>query len=117
MFFTDSQVDDTSKDREECITSEEAIHENLKKISISANDQTKHDPVTFLKSKEEELRSVLQNERTKRKRIKFYLTLQVRFTKTRGDQVEVAEPHFHGRCFIVLKREEIEHALKESIKK
>lgn len=31
--------------------------------------------------------------------------------------MEVAESHFHGRCFIVLKHEDIEHALRESIKK
>lgn len=44
FFFTGSQVDDTNNDREDCITSEEAIHGNLKKISISADNQTKYDP-------------------------------------------------------------------------
>lgn len=80
FIFTGSQVDDTSNDREDCITSEEGIHGNLKKISISADDQTKYDPLKFLKSREQKVRSVLQSERTKRKRMKFYLTLQVRFT-------------------------------------
>lgn len=47
--------------------------------------------------------------------MKFYLTLQVRFTKTRGDQVKVAEPHFHGRCHIVLNNQDIKHAFRESI--
>lgn len=73
--------------------------------------------MTFLKSKEDEVSSVLRHERTKRKRIKFYLALQVRFTKTRVDQVEVAEPHFNGRCYIVLKHEDVEHAPRESITK
>jgi hypothetical protein len=63
------------------------------------------------------VRSILKEERTKRKRMKIYLTLQVRFTKSRGDQVEVAEPHFHGRCHIVLNNQDIEHALRESIMK
>jgi uncharacterized protein YbaR (Trm112 family) len=63
------------------------------------------------------IRSILKEERTKRKRIKFYLTLQVRFIKTRGDQVEVAEPHFHGRCHIILNKQDIEHSLRESIMK
>lgn len=49
--------------------------------------------------------------------MKFYLTLQVRFTKTRGNQVEVAEPHFHGRYHIVLNNQDIEHALRDSIMK
>lgn len=73
--------------------------------------------MTFLKSKEDEVSSVLRHERTKRKRIKFYLALQVRFTKIRVDQVEVAEPHFNGRCYIVLKHEDVEHAPRESITK
>ena len=42
IFVTDAQVDDTSNDREDCITSEEAIEGNLKKITISADDQTKY---------------------------------------------------------------------------
>lgn len=99
---------------DDCLTEEEAIEGNLKKITIPTNDQ-RFDPLTFLKDKEETIRSILKEERTKRKRMKFYLTLQVRFTKTRGDQVEIAEPHFHGRCHIVLKQEDIEHILRESI--
>lgn len=71
--------------------------------------------MTFLKNKEETIRSILKQERTKRKRIKFYLTLQVRFIKTKDDQVEIAEPHFHGRCHILLNNDDIESALRESI--
>lgn len=73
--------------------------------------------MTFLKVKEEAIRSILKKERIERKRIKFYLTLHVRFTKTKWDQVEIAEPHFHGRCHIVLNNEDIEPALRESIMK
>lgn len=84
---------------------------------IEATDKSKYDPLTFLKNKEETIRSILKKERTKRKRIKFYLTLQVRFTKTKDDQVEIAEPHFHGRCHILLNNDDIESALRESIMK
>ena len=37
----------------DCITTEEAIDGNLKKISISSTDRTKYDPMSFLKGKEE----------------------------------------------------------------
>lgn len=109
------KLDDDSNDA--CISEEEAIEGNLKKISLEATDKSKFDPITFLKLKEENIRRILKEELAKRRRIKFYLTLQVRFTKTRGDQVETAEPFFHGRCHIVLKKEDIETALRESIMK
>ena len=49
--------------------------------------------------------------------MRVYITLQVRFTKTKGDRIEVAEPFFHGQCHIVLKEDDIEQALRESIMK
>nr|XP_034322790.1 uncharacterized protein LOC117688689 [Crassostrea gigas] len=103
--------------KEDCISEEEAIEGHLKKIFIEATDKSKYDPLAFLKMKEETIRSILRKERTKRKRIKFYITLQVRFTKTKGDQLEKAEPHFHGRCHILLNNEDIEPTLRESIMK
>ena len=101
----------------DCITSEEAIAGNLKKITISAEDQTKYDPMAFLKSKEEQIRVLLREELKKRLRIKFYITLQVRFNKIKGDQVQTTDPFFHGRCHVVLKKEDIEFSLRESMKK
>lgn len=105
------KLDDDSNDA--CIGEKEAIEGNLKKISLEATDKSKFDPITFLKLKEENIRRILKEELAKIRRNKFYLTLQVRFTKTRGDQVETAEPFFHGRCHIVLKKEDIETALRE----
>jgi len=101
----------------DCITKEEAIDGNLKKISISSADRTKYDPMSFLKAKEEKLRDILREELKKRLRIKFYLTMQVRLIKSKGDQIETMEPFFHGRCHIVLKLEDIDPATKESMKK
>lgn len=72
---------------------DEAKEGNLRKVFIEATDKSKYDSLTFLKFKEETIRSILRKERIKRKGIKFYPTLQVRFTKTKGDQVEVTEPH------------------------
>ena len=44
------------------------------------------------------------------------MTMQVKLTKSKGDQVETMEPFFHGRCHIVLKLEDIDPAMKESMK-
>ncbi|KAK3095331.1 hypothetical protein FSP39_013326 [Pinctada imbricata] len=43
--------------------------------------------------------------------------MQVRFKKQKGDAIETTEPHFHGRCHILLKPEDIEHSLRESVMK
>ena len=64
-----------TKDAEDCFTAEEAIEGNLKKISLQLTDNTRYDPLIFLKTREEEIKSILQKELVKRKRIKIYLTL------------------------------------------
>ena len=102
---------------DDCITSEEAIEGNLKKITIEARDKTKYDPMTFLKVKEEQIRKILKEELKKRRMLKFYITIQVRFTKNKGDQVEITQPYFHGKCHILLKTEDMEGAIRESFKK
>ena len=99
--------DDIQNQEDECITSEETIEGNLKKVSIEARDKTKYDPMAFLKVKEEKIRQILKDKIRKRQRIKFYITLQVRFTKNKGDQVETTEPYFHGKCHALLKVEDM----------
>jgi hypothetical protein len=76
-----NMAEDTTKPTEstECITSEEAIEGNLKKIFLKATNNTIYDPMTFLKVNEENIRSILKEALTKRRGIKFYLTLQVLF--------------------------------------
>lgn len=80
-FLTDSQVEEN---KEYCITEEEAIKENLKKIFWDPTNKTKYGPVTFLKTIKEEIRTILQNELAKRKRIGVHLTLQNRLQNIRG---------------------------------
>jgi DNA-directed RNA polymerase subunit RPC12/RpoP len=76
-----NMAEDTNKPAEStaCITSEEAIGGNLKKIFLKATNNTKYDPMAFLKVNEENIRSILKEVLTKRRGIKFYLTLQVLF--------------------------------------
>lgn len=66
---SDIKDDDTN---DACISEEEAIEGNLKKISLEATDKSKFDPITFLKLKEENIRRILKEELAKRRRIKFY---------------------------------------------
>ena len=108
---------DIQNQEDDCITSEEAIEGNLMKVSIEARDQTKYDPMAFLKVKEEKIRQILKDEIRKRQRIKFYITLQFRLTKNKGDQVEITEPFFHGKCHVLLKVEDMEEAIRESFMK
>ncbi|KAK3103044.1 hypothetical protein FSP39_016008 [Pinctada imbricata] len=114
---SEPQVNEPIDDEQTCFSEEEAINGNLNKISMKAEDQTKYDPLTFLKSKEEAIRSLLKKALLKRRGMKVYITMQVRFSKQRGDQVETTDPFFHGRCHIILKMEDIDMAIKESMKK
>jgi hypothetical protein len=79
-----NMAEDTNKPAEstECITSEEAIKGNLKKIFLKAANNTIYDPMSFLKVNEENIRSILKEALMKRRGIKFYLTLQVLFNFT-----------------------------------
>ncbi|KAK3108225.1 hypothetical protein FSP39_003551 [Pinctada imbricata] len=113
-----SQTEDPSSENDEvdCFTEEEAINGNLRKYTMEGKGKSIFDPLSYLKSKEDEIRSVLRRE-VLRKNIKYYLTMQVRFKKQKGDAIETTEPHFHGRCHILLKPEDIEHSLRESVMK
>ena len=71
---------DDTKNAQVCITEEEAIEGNLKKISLQPTDNTRYDPLIFLKTREDEIKCILQRELVKRKRMKIYLTVQVCFT-------------------------------------
>lgn len=59
------------------------------------------------------LRAVL----LKRKTVKWYLTMQARFIKEKKNQTETVEPHFHGRCHVALKVEDLEQSFQDSNKK
>lgn len=76
-----NMIEDTNNPTEtentDCITSEEAIGGNLKRIFLEATNITKYDPMSFLKLNEEIIRSILKEALVKRRGIKFYLTLQV----------------------------------------
>lgn len=58
-----------------CISEEEVIEGNLKKILLEVIDKSKFDFIIFFKLKEENVWRKLKEELVKRRRIKFYLIL------------------------------------------
>lgn len=58
-----------------CISEEEVIEGNLKKILLEVIDKSKFDFIIFFKLKEENIWRILKEELVKRRRIKFYLIL------------------------------------------
>ena len=49
---------DDTKDAEDCLTTEEATEGHLKKISLQTTDKTRYDPLIFLKTREDEIKSI-----------------------------------------------------------
>jgi hypothetical protein len=92
----------------ECISEEEAINGNLKVYHYPAQDKTKFDPLSFLRSKFDDVKKTLKVALQKRQSTKWYLTMQVRFTKEKKDATETVEPHFHGKCHVALKMEDVD---------
>jgi hypothetical protein len=107
----------TSNETSDCITEEEAINGNLKVYNLPALDKTKFDPLQFLNSRYDRVMKILRTVLMKRQNVKWYLTMQARFKKEKKDQTEKVEPHFHGRCHVALKAEDLEQSLRDSIKK
>lgn len=62
----------------------------FKEETMGPNDKTKYDTLTFLKMREEEMRTFFTEWASIRKRILVYLTLKIRVTKSTGDLKEVS---------------------------
>lgn len=107
----------TTDETSDCITEEEAINGNLKVYNLPALDKTKYDPLQFLHSKYDKIKKILRVVLLKRQSVKWYLTMQARFKKEKKDQTETVEPHFHGRCHVALKVDDLEQSLQDSNKK
>ena len=45
------------------------------------------------------------------------MSLKLKMSRRKGDDMETAEPHFRGKCQTALKMEDIEKGMNESIKK
>ena len=94
-----------------------ALNGTLETHTIMAEGLAKFDPMMFLKSKYEEVKLNIKESIKERGAIKWYLSMKIKMSRRKGDEVETAEPHFRGKCNTSLKFEDIDESLKESIKK
>ncbi|VDI26481.1 Hypothetical predicted protein [Mytilus galloprovincialis] len=108
----------TDKENESEPCNFKALNGTVRKhISIEAKGLNKFDPMTFLKSQYDDVKEIIKFKIKERGGIKWYLSMKVKMSRRKGDDVETAEPHFRGRCQTSLKLEDIDAGLKESIKK
>ena len=96
--------------------SEEALGGSFKVVTIPITPTYRYDPLMLLKHKYEVIKKKI-NTATNQSSIKWYLSLQVQFSKPKGDTKEQVSPHFRGNCQISLKSADIEENLQDSIKK
>ena len=96
--------------------SEEALGGSFKVVTIPITPSSQYDPLMLLKHKYEDIKNKI-NTATNQSSIKWYLSLQVQFSKPKGEITEQVSPHFRGNCQISLKSADIEESLQDSIKK
>lgn len=94
-----------------------ALNGTMKIRIIKTEGISKFDPMTFLRSKYDEVKNVIKQKIKERGGIKWYLVMKIKLSHRKGEEVETAEPHFRGKCQTALKFEDIDEGLKESIKK
>ena len=96
--------------------SEKALGGSFKVVTIPITPSYQYDPLMLLKHKYEDIKNKI-NTATNQSSIKWYLSLQVQFSKPKGEITEQVSPHFRGNCQISLKSADIEESLQDSIKK
>ena len=97
--------------------SSQALDGTMRTHTIEAIGLSKFDPMMFLKNKYEEVKDVIKRTIKERGGIKWYLSIKIKMSRRKGDEVETADPHFRGKCQTCLKFEDVDEGLKESIKK
>ncbi|XP_071085832.1 uncharacterized protein [Haliotis cracherodii] len=96
---------------------QEALKGTMKVYTIPGEGVAKYDPMTFLRSHFEEVKSILKKAVTEKGAMKWYLAIKVKMTRRRGDMIDTAEPVFRGKCQTALKWEDLEEGMRGSIKK
>lgn len=110
----DEVLNDNSQPTEDC--SEEALGGTFKVISIPAEGLNKLDPMMLLKHQYDVIKKKLEKA-VIQGGVKWYLSIQVQFSKPKGETVERVMPHFRENCQISLKEADIDEGLRESIRK
>ena len=89
----------------------------METITLEAKGLNKFEPMTFFKSKYDDIKNVIKNAIKENCGMKWYMSLKIKMSRRKGDDMETAEPHFRGKCQTALKMEDIEEGMEESMKK
>ena len=108
-------IDNQNKQTDHCNFN--ALHGTVETITLEAKELNKFDPMTFLKSKYDDIKKVIKNAIKEKGGMKWYMSLKIKMSRRKGDDMETAEPHFRGKCQTALKMEDIEDGMKDSIEK
>jgi hypothetical protein len=93
------------------------VNGTVETITLEAKGLNKFEPMTFFKSKYDDIKNVIKNAIKKNCGMKWYMSLKIKMSRRKGDDMETAEPHFRGKCQTALKMEDIEDGMEESMKK
>ncbi|XP_033753110.1 uncharacterized protein LOC117336607 [Pecten maximus] len=100
-------------EKDEC--SEKALGGTFKVVTLPVEGIGRLDPMVLLKHQHDVIKKKLERAIV-HGGLKWYLSIQVQFSKPRGETMERVTPHFRGRCQITLKPTDIDEGLRESVK-
>ena len=108
-----SEIKSPQTEQEECT---EALGGSFKVVTIPATPSYRFDPLMLLKHKYDDIKRKIKTAVTQHS-MKWYLSIQIYFSKPKRETMEQVTLHFCGNCQIALKAEDIDENLQELIKK
>ncbi|XP_028418906.1 zinc finger protein 792-like [Dendronephthya gigantea] len=112
---TASQVEEN--DNNPC-GSTTAFEDSLKKIELRPRKNQKHDMSQFLRGKTKPILKHLSKELGKKRGIKWFVNVKVRFVKHKPDGEDlITEPHFRSLCMKTVNQHELSNQLDEAKQK
>jgi hypothetical protein len=89
-------IDNQNKQTDHC--NFKALNGTVETITLEAKGLNKFDPMTFLKSKYDDIKKAIKNAITEKCGMKWYMSLKLKMSRRKGDDMETAEQHFSGKC-------------------
>ncbi|XP_028414926.1 uncharacterized protein LOC114538015 [Dendronephthya gigantea] len=99
-------------------SSTSAFDDSLKKIELKPRKDQKQDVSHFLRGKTKPILTHLSNELVKKRGIKWFISVKVRFIKPKPDGEDLTtEPHFRSHCMKTVAQHELDNQLDEAKQK
>ena len=106
--------DQVEKENDNSCSSTTAFEDTLKKIEMKPRKDQKQDMSHFLRGKTKPILNHLLNELVKKRGIKWFTDVKVRFVKAKPDGEDlVAEPHFRSLCMKTVNQHELHNHEKK----